>query len=64
VKQGDLLLDVVVSMGAAPSTREARRLFEQRAVAGWTGLRLMEPTTRRAGRDTVQEGKRRWSDGV
>ncbi|MCZ7578885.1 MAG: S4 domain-containing protein [Dehalococcoidia bacterium] len=58
VKQGDLLLDVVVSMGAAPSKREARRLFEQRAVT-MDGL-VLEPTTPARGGTTIQVGKRRW----
>lgn len=58
VKQGDLLLDVVVSMGAAPSKREARRLFEQRAVT-MDGL-VLEPTTPARAGTTVQVGKRRW----
>lgn len=58
VRQGDLLLDVVVSMGAAPSKREARRLFEQRAVT-MDGL-VMEPTTPARAGTTIQVGKRRW----
>ena len=58
VRQGDLLIDVVVSVGAAPSKREARRLFEQRAVT-MDGL-VMEPTTPARPGTTIQVGKRRW----
>lgn len=58
VREGDLLLDVVVSVGAAPSKREARRLFEQRAVT-MDGL-VMEPTTPARPGTIVQVGKRRW----
>ena len=58
VKEGELLLDVLLANGAVPSKREARRLFEQRAVT-MDGL-VVEPTTpaRRGG--VVQVGKRRW----
>ena len=58
VKDGELLLDVLLANGAVPSKREARRLFEQRAVT-MDGL-VVEPTTpaRRGG--VVQVGKRRW----
>lgn len=58
VQQGDLLLDVVLANGAAPSKREARRLFEQRAVT-MDGL-VVEPTTPARAGTTVQVGKRRW----
>ena len=58
MKDGELLLDVLLANGAVPSKREARRLFEQRAVT-MDGL-VVEPTTpaRRGG--VVQVGKRRW----
>lgn len=58
VHEGELLLDVVVGAGAAPSKREARRLFEQRAVTV-DGL-VMEPTTPARPGAVVQVGKRRW----
>jgi tyrosyl-tRNA synthetase len=58
VQQGDLLLDVVLANGAAPSKREARRLFEQRAVT-MDGL-VVEPTTPARAGTTIQVGKRRW----
>lgn len=58
VVEGDLLLDVIVAAGAAPSKREARRLFEQRAVTV-DGL-VMEPTTPARAGMVVQVGKRRW----
>jgi tyrosyl-tRNA synthetase len=58
VSNGDLLLDVVVSAGAAPSKREARRLFEQRAVT--MDGNVVEPTTPARAGVVVQVGKRRW----
>jgi tyrosyl-tRNA synthetase len=58
IAEGEPLLDVIVSAGAAPSKREARRLFEQRAVT-IDGL-VMEPTTPARKGSTVQVGKRRW----
>lgn len=58
ISEGEPLLEVVVAAGAAPSKREARRLFEQRAVT-IDGL-VMEPTTPARRGSTVQVGKRRW----
>jgi len=58
VANGDLLLDVVVSSGAAPSKREARRLFEQRAVT--MDGNVVEPSTPARRGAIVQVGKRRW----
>jgi tyrosyl-tRNA synthetase len=58
IAEGELLIDVVIGAGAAPSRREARRLFEQRAVT-IDGL-VMEPTTPARKGSTVQVGKRRW----
>ena len=58
IREGEPLLDVVVAAGAAPSKREARRLFEQSAVT-IDGL-VMEPTTPARRGSTVQVGKRRW----
>jgi len=58
VREGELLLDVVVGAGAAPSKREARRLFEQRAVTV-DGL-VMEPRTPARPGAVVRVGKRRW----
>ena len=55
---GQLLLDVVVAAGAAPSKREARRLFEQRAVT--MDGNVVEPTTPARAGTVVQVGKRRW----
>jgi tyrosyl-tRNA synthetase len=58
VREGQLLIDVVLATGSAPSKREARRLFEQRAVTV-DGL-VMEPTTPARPGTVVQVGKRRW----
>lgn len=58
IREGEPLIEVVVAAGAAPSKREARRLFEQRAVT-IDGL-VMEPTTPARKGSTVQVGKRRW----
>lgn len=55
---GELLLDVVVAAGAAPSKREARRLFEQRAVT--MDGNVVEPTTPPRKGTIVQVGKRKW----
>ena len=55
---GETLLDVVVANGAAPSKREARRLFEQGAVS-MDGVVADLSTMARAG-TVVQVGKRRW----
>lgn len=55
---GELLLDVVVAAGAAPSKREARRLFEQRAVT--MDGNVVEPTTPARKGTVVQVGKRKW----
>lgn len=58
VEAGQSLLEAIVSAGAAPSKREARRLFEQHAVSvDGTPAGLDDPA--RAG-STVQVGKRRW----
>lgn len=58
VANGELLLDVVVAAGAAPSKREARRLFEQRAVT--MDGNVVEPTTPPRKGTIVQVGKRKW----
>lgn len=58
VSNGELLLDVVVAAGAAPSKREARRLFEQRAVT--MDGNVVEPTTPARKGTIVQVGKRKW----
>jgi tyrosyl-tRNA synthetase len=58
VANGELLIDVVVAAGAAPSKREARRLFEQRAVT--MDGNVVEPTTPPRKGTTVQVGKRKW----
>jgi tyrosyl-tRNA synthetase len=55
---GQLLIDIVVAAGAAPSKREARRLFEQRAVT--MDGNVVEPTTPGRAGTVVQVGKRRW----
>jgi tyrosyl-tRNA synthetase len=55
---GELLIDIVVAAGAAPSKREARRLFEQRAVT--MDGNVVEPTTPGRAGTVVQVGKRRW----
>ena len=58
VSNGELLIDVVVAAGAAPSKREARRLFEQRAVT--MDGNVVEPTTPPRKGTVVQVGKRKW----
>jgi tyrosyl-tRNA synthetase len=58
LKNGELLLDVIVDAGAAPSKREARRLFEQRAVT--MDGNVVEPSTPARKGTVVQVGKRRW----
>jgi tyrosyl-tRNA synthetase len=58
VANGDLLLDLIVTAGAAPSKREARRLFEQRAVT--MDGNVVEPTTPARKGTIVQVGKRKW----
>ena len=58
LSSGDLLIDIVVAAGAAPSKREARRLFEQRAVT--MDGNVVEPTTPGRAGTIVQVGKRRW----
>ena len=58
VAEGEPLIEVILGAGAAPSKREARRLFDQRAVT-IDGL-VMEPTTPARKGSTVQVGKRRW----
>ncbi len=59
VREGQPLIDVIVEAGAAPSRREARRLFDQGAVAvdGETVADGREPA--RVG-SHVRVGKRRW----
>ncbi len=52
------LLDIVVNSGAAPSKREARRLFEQRAVTVDEEPAEASDAARRG--SVVQVGKRRW----
>ncbi|MGH2609449.1 MAG: tyrosine--tRNA ligase [Tepidiformaceae bacterium] len=58
VEDGQPLLDVVVAAGAAPSKREARRLFEQHAVT-LDGTVVDATTPARSG-TVLQVGKRRW----
>lgn len=58
ISNGELLLDVVVATSAAPSKREARRLFDQRAVT--MDGNVVEPTTPARRGTVVQVGKRRW----
>lgn len=58
VTAGQLLLDVLVEAGAAPSKREARRLFEQRAVL--VNGEVAAADARAEPGTTVQVGKRRW----
>lgn len=58
VTNGELLLDVILAVGAAPSKREARRLFEQRAVT--IDGNVVEPTTPPRKGAIVQVGKRKW----
>ncbi len=58
VREGELLIDVVLGAGAAPSKREARRLFEQKAVTV-DGLAMEATTPARPG-TVVHVGKRRW----
>ncbi len=55
---GQTLLDVLVAAGAAASKREARRLFEQRAVLVDGEVAAVDAPAE-AG-STVQVGKRRW----
>jgi tyrosyl-tRNA synthetase len=55
---GEALVDVLVAAGLAPSKREARRLFEQRAVTV-DGQTAVESAVAQAG-SVVQVGKRRW----
>jgi tyrosyl-tRNA synthetase len=56
---GAQVLDVVIAAGLAPSKREARRLFEQRAVSV-DGVVVTEPTTAATSGSVLQVGKRRW----
>jgi tyrosyl-tRNA synthetase len=58
VDDGQALADVIVAAGAAPSKREARRLFEQHAVSV-DGVTVDAAAAARAG-TVVQVGKRRW----
>jgi tyrosyl-tRNA synthetase len=52
------LVDVIVAAGVAPSKREARRLFEQRAVS--VDGEVVEEATEALRGMVVQVGKRRW----
>jgi tyrosyl-tRNA synthetase len=58
VEDGQPLIDVVVASGAAPSRREARRLFEQNAVT--LDGTLVDATTPARSGTVLQVGKRRW----
>lgn len=58
VRGGEPLLEVLVAAGVAPSKREAKRLFQQRAIAV-DGEVVDERATARPG-SVVQVGKRRW----
>ena len=58
VEDGQPLIDVVVAAGAAPSKREARRLFEQNAVT--LDGTLVDATTPARSGTVLQVGKRRW----
>jgi tyrosyl-tRNA synthetase len=58
ISNGELLLELIVAAGAAPSKREARRLFEQRAVT--MDGNVVEPSTPARKGTIVQVGKRRW----
>jgi tyrosyl-tRNA synthetase len=58
VEDGQPLIDVVVAAGAAPSKREARRLFEQNAVT--LDGTLVDATTPARSGTILQVGKRRW----
>ncbi len=58
IEPGQPLIDVLVAAGAAPSKREARRLFEQRAVTV-DGVIADLAAEAHAGA-IVQVGKRRW----
>ena len=58
VAEGQLLLDALVAAGAAPSKREARRLFEQGAVS--VDGEVAEATAMARTGTVVQVGKRRW----
>lgn len=55
---GQELIDVVVASGAAPSKREARRLFEQGAIS--VDGEVAAPTLVAPAGSLVQVGKRRW----
>jgi len=58
VSDGEALIDVLVRAGLAPSRREARRLFEQRAVA--MDELVVDATTPAQTGSVVRVGKRRW----
>jgi tyrosyl-tRNA synthetase len=58
IEDGQALLDVIVAAGAAPSKREARRLFEQHAVSADGDV--VEAQTPARGGMVLQVGKRRW----
>jgi tyrosyl-tRNA synthetase len=58
VEGGQSLIDVVVAAGAAPSKREARRLFDQRAVSADGELAEQQTEAKRG--MVLQVGKRRW----
>jgi tyrosyl-tRNA synthetase len=58
VTDGEPLLDVLIRAGLAPSRREARRLFEQRAVV--LDEIIVDATTPAQTGSVLQVGKRRW----
>jgi tyrosyl-tRNA synthetase len=58
IEDGQALIDVIVAAGAAPSKREARRLFEQHAVSADGEIVEAQAAARRG--MVVQVGKRRW----
>ena len=58
IEASQALMDVIVAAGVAPSKREARRLFEQRAVS--VNGDVVEETTEALRGMVVQVGKRRW----
>ena len=58
IEVGQPLVDVLVAAGAAPSKREARRLFEQKAVM--VNGEIVDASTGASAGVIVQVGKRRW----
>jgi tyrosyl-tRNA synthetase len=59
IGESDLLIDALVATGAAPSKREARRLFEQGAISV-EGVVVVDLSTLATRGSVVQVGKRRW----